>query len=138
MCAKSFIESRCPYPSLLKLDPTLCSPSSGCSAQTAFRRVSWRHYFGSHSLKRGVEGQNIAYADHGHGARHSNKFRFFKFHRVGEYLDALLPWVITPLLVSIIHFFNRPPDPNPHLLQFMDTAENLRFRVDTVLFGIPG
>ena len=55
--------------------------------------------------------------------------RSFSFRGVSEYLEALLPRMTTPLLVKLhIIFFNQLTFSFTHLLQFISTRENLRFR----------
>jgi hypothetical protein len=52
----------------------------------------------------------------------------FVFWGTSIYLEALLPWMTTPLLERLgVHFFNQLSFPVPRLLQFMMTTENLRF-----------
>jgi hypothetical protein len=54
--------------------------------------------------------------------------RWFDFEGVSTYLEALLPYMTTPLLETLkVHFFNQLTFSVPHLLYFMRTAENLRF-----------
>ncbi|KAH9981807.1 hypothetical protein BJV74DRAFT_853656 [Russula compacta] len=55
--------------------------------------------------------------------------RLFDFRGVSAYLEALLPRMTTPLLDRLqISFFNQLTFSLPHLLQFISTKENLRFR----------
>ena len=55
--------------------------------------------------------------------------RWFAFQGVSAYLEALLPWMTTPLLeVLQILFFNQLTFSFTHLLQFISTRENLTFR----------
>jgi hypothetical protein len=59
----------------------------------------------------------------------------FGFMGVSIYLEALLPHVTIPLLETlIVHFFNQLTFSVPRLLQFMTTAENLRFDSAGLLF----
>jgi hypothetical protein len=52
----------------------------------------------------------------------------FRFHGVSTYLEALVRRVTTPHLEKLeIGFFNQLTFSTPRLLQFMNTAENLRF-----------
>ncbi|KAH9981816.1 hypothetical protein BJV74DRAFT_66726 [Russula compacta] len=54
--------------------------------------------------------------------------RWFALGGVSVYLEALLPRMTTPLLEKLqIMFFNQLSFPIPHLLHFINTAENLRF-----------
>jgi hypothetical protein len=55
--------------------------------------------------------------------------RWFGFCGVSAYLEALLPRMTTPSLEKLeIGFFNQLTFSVPHLLQFISTKENLRFR----------
>ena len=55
--------------------------------------------------------------------------RSFAFAGVTAYLEALLPRMAVPLLKQLeIIFFNQVTFSVPHLLQFISTKENLRFR----------
>jgi len=59
--------------------------------------------------------------------------RRFKFKGTSAYLEALLPWIATPLLEKLqIVFFNQLVFSLTHLLRFMGTTENLRFRSATI------
>ena len=71
--------------------------------------------------------------------------RRFDFHGVSTYSEALAHRITTPHLKKLkIQFFNQLTFSVPHLLQFIDAAENLRFdragftfsekKVDTVLY----
>jgi hypothetical protein len=52
----------------------------------------------------------------------------FQFRGVSTYLEALVHRITTPRLEKLnINFFNQLTFSVPHLLQFIDTAENLRF-----------
>jgi len=54
--------------------------------------------------------------------------RWFGFKGVSAYLEALLPWMTTPLLEKLqTIFFNQLTFSLPHLAQFMSTNVNLRF-----------
>ena len=54
---------------------------------------------------------------------------WFAFRGVSAYLEALLPRMTTPLLDRLqIAFFNQLTFSVPHLLQFISTKENLKFR----------
>jgi hypothetical protein len=54
--------------------------------------------------------------------------RRFWFRGNSSYLDMLLPRMTTPLLETLItNFFNQLSFSVPHLLQFMNATENLRF-----------
>ncbi|KAH9953956.1 hypothetical protein BC827DRAFT_1245653 [Russula dissimulans] len=54
--------------------------------------------------------------------------RWFAFRGSSAYLEALLPWMTTPLLEKLqILFYNQLRFALPHLLQFMRATENLRF-----------
>ena len=53
---------------------------------------------------------------------------WFSFADVSAYSEALLSHMATPLLMTLkVHFFNQLSYPTPRLLQFLTTAENLRF-----------
>ncbi|KAH9992554.1 hypothetical protein BJV74DRAFT_884673 [Russula compacta] len=55
--------------------------------------------------------------------------RWFGFCGVSAYLEALLPRMTTPSLEKLeIGFFNQLTFSFPHLLRFISTKENLRFR----------
>jgi hypothetical protein len=59
--------------------------------------------------------------------------RFFDFHGVSTYVDELVRRITAPRLEKLeIGFFNQLTYSVPHLLQFMNTTENLRF--DSVKF----
>ena len=65
--------------------------------------------------------------------------RWFLFEGVSIYLEALLPRMTTPLLKQLeIIFFNQLTFPVPHLLQFIDTRENLRFHSAVFRFSPRG
>jgi len=51
----------------------------------------------------------------------------FRFGGTNIYLDVLLTWIRTPLLKSLRIFFSDQFTSVPHLLQFMNTTENLKF-----------
>jgi len=54
--------------------------------------------------------------------------RWFGFKGVSAYLEALLPWITTPLLEKLqIIFFNQLTFSLPHLAPFISTNVNLRF-----------
>jgi hypothetical protein len=54
--------------------------------------------------------------------------RWFGFRGVSAYLEALLPLITAPLLEKLqILFFNQLTFSVPHLLEFIRSAENLRF-----------
>ena len=54
--------------------------------------------------------------------------RWFAFGGTNTYLETLLPWMTTPLLERLqIKFVHQLTFSVPRLLQFMNTAENLRF-----------
>ncbi|KAH9955473.1 hypothetical protein BC827DRAFT_1271686 [Russula dissimulans] len=62
--------------------------------------------------------------------------RWFAFGGVSAYLEALLPSMTAPLLAKLrVGFHNRPTYHLPHLLQFLNTAENLRFSSVTLVFS---
>jgi hypothetical protein len=61
--------------------------------------------------------------------------RWFSFWGISTYLEALLPYMTTPLLQTfIIHFFNQPSFSVSRLLQFLTTTKNLRFSGAKFLF----
>jgi hypothetical protein len=52
-------------------------------------------------------------------------------------LEALLPWITTPLLEKLqVYLFNQSFYSIPHLLQFMGSAKNLRLKTTTFSFDI--
>jgi len=54
--------------------------------------------------------------------------RWFVFQGAGAYLEALLPCMTAPLLANLrVNFFHPLTFHIPHLVQFLNTAENLRF-----------
>ena len=60
---------------------------------------------------------------------------WFSFWGISAYLEALLPYMTTPLLQTfIIHFFNQPSFSVSRLLQFLTTTKNLRFSSTKFLF----
>ena len=62
--------------------------------------------------------------------------RSFGFGGTSAYLEALLPWLTTPLLEKLqVYFFNRMMYSIPHLRQFMNTAGNLRLKTVTFNFN---
>ena len=61
--------------------------------------------------------------------------RWFAFAGVSEYLEALLPHMTTPLLVTpTVHFFYQLSFPDRSLQQFMTTTEKLRFSIARFCF----
>lgn len=61
--------------------------------------------------------------------------RWFGFRGVSAYLEALLPRITAPLLEKLqILFFNQLTFSVPHLLEFISSAENLRFSSARVTF----
>jgi hypothetical protein len=59
----------------------------------------------------------------------------FEFRGISAYLESLLPQIVTPHLKYLsVEFFNQPRFSVPHLLQFIRTTENLRFRDVDILF----
>jgi hypothetical protein len=65
--------------------------------------------------------------------------QWFGFKGASAYLEALLPWMTAPSLEKLqILFFNQLTYPVPHLLQFINTAENLTFRTARVAFDEVG
>ena len=61
--------------------------------------------------------------------------RWFGFRGVSAYLEALLPRITAPLLEKLqILFFNQLTFSVPHLLEFIRSAENLRFGSARVTF----
>ncbi|KAN0114206.1 hypothetical protein V8E52_007004 [Russula decolorans] len=61
--------------------------------------------------------------------------RWFGFRGVSAYLEALLPRITAPLLEKLqILFFNQLTFSVPHLLEFIRSAENLRFSSARVTF----
>jgi len=62
--------------------------------------------------------------------------RWFAFGGASAYLEALLPCITTPRLAKLqVFFFNQLTFHLPHLLQFLNAAENLRFSSATLLFN---
>jgi len=60
---------------------------------------------------------------------------WFGFEGASAYLEALLSCMTAPLLAKLqVGFFNQLTFHLPHLLQFLNTAENLRFSSATVIF----
>ena len=60
---------------------------------------------------------------------------FIRFRGVSAYLEALVHWITTPRLEKLqIDFFNQLTFSVPHLVQFMNTTENLRFDSAKFLF----
>ncbi|KAH9987607.1 hypothetical protein BJV74DRAFT_796458 [Russula compacta] len=61
--------------------------------------------------------------------------RWFAFGGTSAYVEALLPWITTPLLDKLqIKFFHQFTFSVPRLLQFMTTTENLKFSSATLAF----
>jgi len=61
--------------------------------------------------------------------------RWFGFKGASAYLEALLPCMTAPLLAKLqVTFFNQVTFHLPRLLQFLNTAENLRFSSATLIF----
>jgi hypothetical protein len=60
--------------------------------------------------------------------------RWFEFQGVSAYLEALLARLIAPLLQRLKISFFQLNYTVPHLLQFMSTAENLKFSSARVIF----
>ena len=61
--------------------------------------------------------------------------RWFGFGGISAYLEAILPWMTTPLLEKLqIMFSHQLTFSVPRLLQFMNTTENLRLRSATLAF----
>jgi hypothetical protein len=62
--------------------------------------------------------------------------RVLSFSGISAYLEALLPYLTTPLLETLsIHFFNQLSFSIPCLLQFMMTTEDFKFRSVTFHFN---
>ena len=65
--------------------------------------------------------------------------RWLALGGVGAYLEALLPWMTTPLLNKLqIAFVDQLTFSVPHLLEFLGIAKNLRFRSAWVVFRDQG
>lgn len=65
--------------------------------------------------------------------------QWFGFKGASAYLEALLPRMTTPILEKLqILFFNQLTYRVPHLLQFINTAENLTFRTGRIAFDEEG
>jgi hypothetical protein len=63
--------------------------------------------------------------------------RFFEFQGSGPYMEAVFRRITTPHLEKLcIHFLNQPTFSVPSLLQFINTAENLRFDSANFQFSI--
>jgi hypothetical protein len=61
--------------------------------------------------------------------------RYFAFKGVSIYLEGLLAWISAPILSTLrVDFFNQLTFTVPHLLQFMQTSENLIFNVVWLAF----
>jgi len=61
--------------------------------------------------------------------------RWFGFKGASAYLEALLPCMTAPLLAKLqVLFFTQVTFHLPRLLQFLNTAENLRFGSATLIF----
>jgi hypothetical protein len=61
--------------------------------------------------------------------------RTFAFKGPSAFLEALLPWMTTPLLKNIqLIFFYQPPFSVPHLLKFLSTIGGLRFACAKLTF----
>jgi hypothetical protein len=61
---------------------------------------------------------------------------FFWFRGVSSYLEAFVPWITTPRLRKLeIAFFNQLTFSVPSLLQFMNTAENLKLESANFVFS---
>jgi len=62
--------------------------------------------------------------------------RWFGFRGASAYLEALLPCMTVPLLAKLqVEFFNQLTFDLPHLLQFLNTAESLRFSRARLVFS---
>jgi hypothetical protein len=62
--------------------------------------------------------------------------RMFIFRGVSAYLEAVVRRITTPRLEKLgIEFFNQLTFSVPHLIQFMNTTENLRFDSSEVMFS---
>ncbi|KAH9955477.1 hypothetical protein BC827DRAFT_872623 [Russula dissimulans] len=62
--------------------------------------------------------------------------RWFGFRGASAYLEALLPCMTVPLLAKLqVEFFNQLTFDLPHLLQFLNTAENMRFSKARLVFS---
>ena len=62
--------------------------------------------------------------------------RYFAFHGVGAYLEALVCWITAPGLEKLgIVFFNQLIYSLPHLLQFMSTTASLKFHDADIEFS---
>jgi len=65
--------------------------------------------------------------------------RWFGFKGASAYLEALLPQMTTPILEKLqVLFFNQLTYPVPHLLQFINNAENLTFCRARIAFDEEG
>jgi hypothetical protein len=61
--------------------------------------------------------------------------RWFGFKGLNTYLEAILPRITTPVLEKFqFFFFNQPTFSFPHLLQFINATEKLRFRSARLMF----
>jgi hypothetical protein len=61
--------------------------------------------------------------------------RWFSFRGVSAYLEDLLARISAPVLSTLqLRFFNQPTYTVPHLLQFMQTSENLTFNAVNLAF----
>ncbi|KAH9969602.1 hypothetical protein BC827DRAFT_1262835 [Russula dissimulans] len=71
-----------------------------------------------------------------HDTRHSSKPLLIGFKGPSAYWEALLPCMTAPLLAKLpVMFFNQLIFDLPHVLQFLNTAENLRFSSATPIFS---
>ncbi|KAH9955475.1 hypothetical protein BC827DRAFT_1158216 [Russula dissimulans] len=62
--------------------------------------------------------------------------RWFRLKGASDYLEVLLSCMTAPLLTKLqVFFINQLTSHLPHLLQFLNTAENLRFSNATLVFG---
>ena len=62
--------------------------------------------------------------------------RMFIFRGVSAYLEAVVRRITTPRLEKLgVEFFNQLTFSVPHLIQFMNTTENLRFDSSEVMFS---
>ena len=65
--------------------------------------------------------------------------RLFSYEGGSAYLEALAGRIITPSLQQLrVYFFNQDTFPIPHLLQFVNTTENLRFGIARLKFSDKG
>ena len=115
-------------------------PSTYFRPDALFQRISLmphlkvlRIFFSPHFPSDEIEGQLLRVPIMRHVALPN--LRCFGFKGASAYLEALLPWVLLPLLEKLeVYFLNQLTYSIPHLRRYVSTAENFRPIAATLVF----